>query len=109
MPEGDTIWRTARSLDAALRGRPVTAFLSPVPAHVLERLIATARAQMKRNLVGGPRRTTSALAAEPLWVYRRGGRPCRRCGEPIRRIVQGEQVRSTWWCPGCQREGVPPG
>jgi endonuclease VIII len=74
---------------------------------VLDRLIETARAQMKRNLGGARRRTTSAFAAEPLWVYRRVGRSCRRCGEPIRRIVQGEQVRSTYWCPGCQTGGAP--
>ena len=35
------------------------------------------------------------------WVYERAGRPCRRCGEPIRRVVQGQ--RSSYFCPGCQR------
>lgn len=34
-------------------------------------------------------------------VYDRAGRPCRRCGTSIRRIVQGQ--RSTYYCPGCQR------
>lgn len=34
-------------------------------------------------------------------VYDRAGRPCRRCGAPVRRIVQGQ--RSTYYCPGCQR------
>ena len=32
MPEGDTIWRAARALDAALAGRVVTAFSSTIPA-----------------------------------------------------------------------------
>jgi endonuclease-8 len=32
MPEGDTIWRTARTLGAALAGRVVTAFGSSLPA-----------------------------------------------------------------------------
>jgi formamidopyrimidine-DNA glycosylase len=36
-----------------------------------------------------------------LKVYGRGGEPCRRCGEAIRRSVQ--QQRSTFYCPGCQR------
>jgi formamidopyrimidine-DNA glycosylase len=36
-----------------------------------------------------------------LAVYGREGEPCRRCGTPIRRIVQGQ--RSTYYCPGCQR------
>jgi formamidopyrimidine-DNA glycosylase len=35
------------------------------------------------------------------WVYDRAGRTCRRCGRPIRHIVQGQ--RSTYYCPGCQR------
>ncbi|MEP7056418.1 MAG: bifunctional DNA-formamidopyrimidine glycosylase/DNA-(apurinic or apyrimidinic site) lyase [Caldimonas sp.] len=34
-------------------------------------------------------------------VYGRGGLPCRRCGTPIRRIVQGQ--RATFFCPRCQR------
>ncbi len=36
-----------------------------------------------------------------LAVYDREGEPCRRCGTPIRRIVQGQ--RSTYFCPACQR------
>jgi formamidopyrimidine-DNA glycosylase len=34
------------------------------------------------------------------WVYDREGKPCRRCGTPVRRIVQGQ--RSTFHCPRCQ-------
>jgi len=33
-------------------------------------------------------------------VYGRAGEPCRNCGTPIRRIVQGQ--RSTFYCPRCQ-------
>ena len=36
-----------------------------------------------------------------LYVYERGGEPCRRCGTPIRQLVQGQ--RSTYYCPSCQR------
>ena len=39
--------------------------------------------------------------AEFLAVYDREGESCRRCGAPIRRIVQGQ--RSTYYCPTCQR------
>ena len=39
--------------------------------------------------------------ANHLWVFQREGEPCRRCGTPIARIVQG--ARSTFWCPQCQR------
>ncbi|HEY6314217.1 MAG TPA: DNA-formamidopyrimidine glycosylase family protein [Streptosporangiaceae bacterium] len=39
------------------------------------------------------------------WVYGRAGRPCRRCGTPIRRGEQGPpgQERLRFWCPVCQR------
>jgi len=35
------------------------------------------------------------------WVYERAGQPCRRCGTPIRRRLQGQ--RSSFYCPHCQR------
>ncbi len=35
-----------------------------------------------------------------LRAYGREGKPCRRCGEPIRRIAQGG--RSTYYCRRCQ-------
>ncbi len=35
-----------------------------------------------------------------LRVYDREGRPCLRCGEPIRRMLQAG--RSSYYCPGCQ-------
>jgi len=35
-------------------------------------------------------------------VYGRARQPCRRCGTPIRVVRQGEQARSTYWCPRCQ-------
>jgi endonuclease-8 len=39
------------------------------------------------------------------WVYGRAGRPCRRCGTPIRRGEAGPagQERLRFWCPSCQR------
>jgi endonuclease-8 len=36
-------------------------------------------------------------------VYDRSGRPCPRCGERIRARGQGDDNRTTYWCPGCQR------
>lgn len=38
---------------------------------------------------------------EALNVYDREDEPCRRCGGPIKRIVQAQ--RSTYYCPVCQR------
>jgi formamidopyrimidine-DNA glycosylase len=36
-----------------------------------------------------------------LWVYGRGGEPCRVCGRRIATVVQGG--RTTFYCPQCQR------
>ena len=51
----------------------------------------------------GNRRTTHSMDREErLWVYGRQGQECRRCGATIMTRKQGEQARSTWWCPDCQ-------
>jgi endonuclease VIII len=41
---------------------------------------------------------------EETWVYGRAGRPCRRCGTPVRKADQGRESeeRVTFWCPRCQ-------
>ncbi len=36
-------------------------------------------------------------------VYDRAGRPCPRCGARIEARGQGDDNRTTYWCPGCQR------
>src|SRR4051812_32167527 len=35
-------------------------------------------------------------------VYNLAGRPCPRCGTTIRARGQGDDNRTTYWCPGCQ-------
>lgn len=54
---------------------------------------------------GGRRRRTTheSHPGANLWVYGRAGEPCRRCGETIRRRIQGTDARVTFWCPSCQR------
>lgn len=44
---------------------------------------------------------------QKLYVYERTGKPCRRCGTPIRQIAQGQ--RSTYFCPKCQAKPVARG
>ena len=52
----------------------------------------------------GLRRTTSRSNPEQrLWVYKRRGEPCRRCGTLIESRKQGLDARTTFWCPQCQR------
>jgi endonuclease VIII len=44
----------------------------------------------------------SVEGARDLQVYERAGRPCPRCGAPIRARGQGDDNRTTFWCPACQ-------
>ena len=37
-----------------------------------------------------------------LKVFEKTGRPCERCGAPIRQRGQGDDNRTTYWCGGCQ-------
>ena len=79
----------------------------------MEKMAEVSQKYMKANVVDGAsdgivtysgnRRTTQAMnAGDRLWVYGRQGQECRRCGAAIMMRKQGEQVRSTYWCPGCQ-------
>lgn len=76
--------------------------------------IATAQKLLRANVLedsgdtivtyrGQQRRTThNSDPSQSLWVYGRNGEPCRRCGELIRRRIQGVDARVTFWCPRCQ-------
>jgi len=44
--------------------------------------------------------TGSMRRGEEHWVYGRRGKPCRRCGTPVRSAGQDDRV--TYWCPSCQ-------
>ncbi len=48
----------------------------------------------------GVRRRVDIPREERLYVYKRDGQPCRRCGD----IVRSEEManRLIWWCPTCQ-------
>jgi len=54
--------------------------------------------------------TGSTRRGEQHWVYERSGRPCRRCGEPIRGAEQLDPpwlTRLTYWCARCQPGPAP--
>ncbi len=73
----------------------------------LRQLYLTARGLMRPNLVTrGKSRDPDemAIARQRHAVHGRGGRPCPRCGTPIRIRAQGQQARLTYYCPRCQRE-----
>jgi endonuclease-8 len=42
------------------------------------------------------------FGTRPRAVYKRAGLPCERCGTAIRSHGQGDDNRTTYWCPGCQ-------
>jgi endonuclease-8 len=79
----------------------------------LSALIDTARKYLRANVgealapmttYTGYRRTTRrANPSDRLWVYSRGGKPCRRCDTPIAVRTTGDDARLTYWCPTCQR------
>jgi endonuclease VIII len=53
--------------------------------------------------------SASVAGTRPLRrAYRRAGRPCARCGTPIRAHAQGDGARVAYWCPTCQRGGREP-
>jgi formamidopyrimidine-DNA glycosylase len=68
----------------------------------LQRVVEGIRRTLRKALrAGGRYYGDGASSAGRFAVYDREGRPCRRCGTAIRRIVQA--ARSTYYCPGCQR------
>lgn len=78
----------------------------------LRRVIDVSLRLMAMNVVQSPampaapgRRTTGSLHPESkLWVYGRGGKPCRRCGTIIESRKTGSDARLTYWCPQCQAD-----
>jgi len=66
-------------------------------------VVDRARRLMARNLDGFARRTRFGRDGGRLWVYGRSGKPCYVCGTPIRIRRQGDQGRTTYWCPECQQ------
>lgn len=68
--------------------------LGDVDDEALERVLGEAARLMRASLNGGRGQRA---------VYRRAGRPCPRCGEPIRSRGQGDDNRTAYWCPRCQR------
>jgi endonuclease VIII len=59
-------------------------------------IVAGVRPRMLDSGTGGPKSVRAR-------IYGHAGRPCPRCGTRILARGQGEQNRTTYWCPGCQR------
>jgi formamidopyrimidine-DNA glycosylase len=74
-----------------------------------ERLVDAVRAVLSEAIEAGGSTLRNFIGADgsagyftlSARVYDRAGQPCRTCGTPIRRLLQGQ--RATFFCPGCQR------
>jgi len=78
---------------------------SPVRGVDAARTVAVARDLLLRNAWHPARSTTGdPRAGRRYWVYDRRGRPCLRCGTPVRSAVQGSSLRERviYYCPTCQ-------
>lgn len=96
---GNVVRNESMFLEATNPWTPVSA-LEPA---TLGRVVATARQILVRGAATGRRQTTGdPRPGHALFVYRRAGRPCRRCGTLIRFDRQGPLARDTYWCPTCQ-------
>jgi endonuclease VIII len=72
--------------------------------------VALSRTLLERNAWRPEQSTTGETRpGRQHWVYQRNGKPCRRCGTPVRMAVQGAWVppRHTWFCPKCQAGPYP--
>ncbi|HSE39119.1 MAG TPA: DNA-formamidopyrimidine glycosylase family protein [Acidobacteriota bacterium] len=69
--------------------------VSSLSDKALEQLIARASSLMSRSAHSERR--------DSYWVYSRSGKPCRVCGQVICMQRQGQQQRSSYYCPECQK------
>ena len=74
--------------------------LADVSDDELRTVLTEASQLMRRSLDSGLRQRAA---------YRQVGRPCPRCGTPIKSRGQGDANRIVYWCPECQRGDGPGG
>jgi endonuclease-8 len=87
------IWKSESCWEAQLD--PFRA-LGTVSDDQLVDLVQGIRPRMLESGTLGPQR-------QRLRVYRKVGQPCPRCGARINARGQGDENRTTYWCPACQR------
>jgi endonuclease-8 len=87
------VWKSESCFDAAVDPWRAVGEVSDAEARAI---VDAARPRMLRSARTGDQTGDRR-------VFRRHGEPCPRCGETIRARGQGEDNRTTFWCPGCQR------
>lgn len=86
------VWKSEACFDAGLDPWRRVADISDEEALAVVR---AARSRMQASVSRGGH-------IRGLQVYDRPGRPCPRCSARIRARGQGDDNRTTYWCPGCQ-------
>jgi endonuclease-8 len=77
----------------------------PALVTMAQRLLVANRDRVQQSTTG------SLVRGREQWVYGRRGRPCRRCGDPVKAVPLGEGAegtdaeRTVFWCPRCQPRG----
>jgi endonuclease-8 len=66
-------------------------------------LVRGIREPMRASAQRGGRIVTYQGNDGHTWVHERAGLGCRRCGTTIRSRGQGDDNRTTFWCPECER------
>jgi endonuclease VIII len=95
--EALAIVRAARPLmrESARRDGPIVTYRGESEPSATAQRAGASRARPSRRPDDRDRRGGT-------WVYERGGLPCRRCGATILARGQGDDNRTTHWCPRCQ-------
>lgn len=78
---------------------------TPVGRVDAARAVTLSRQLLVRNAGRPEQSTTGDLGWHAQhWVHQRAGRPCRRCGDVVRRATQGSEraERTAYCCPTCQ-------
>jgi endonuclease-8 len=98
-----------------LAGVHPRATMADLPREVVRSIYEDGARLLRSNLGAGRRATVGELRGVQrrpetalLWVYERAGLPCLRCGATIERALQGDEARSTYWCPRCQPSPTTP-
>ncbi len=93
-------------LDGILPTRPGSSLTEEDAGALWSSMRDQLRAGVRRNRIvtvtpdDAPGPLSRLERADAVYVYKRDGLPCRRCGTLIRSAVVGG--RRTWWCPRCQ-------
>ncbi|HBQ11861.1 MAG TPA: hypothetical protein DEF51_12150 [Myxococcales bacterium] len=110
-PDGTSVWgaddvppaRGPERYVVGLFGGSVAFLMGSDHHEALRDALLLARKLMKQNVGHARMRTTRRrFGSSRLWVYGRKNEPCFECGTPLDMRRQGEQGRSTYFCPRCQ-------